>query len=81
MEKKFLESLKNILMCYSIRNTSVGYCQGMNFIGGRILLIIGNEEQAFWLFIQIMENILPIIYYLIILFKNFYLLNVHHSRN
>lgn len=63
MTDNFLQKLKNILICYSIRNTSVGYCQGMNFIGGRILLIIGNEEQAFWLFIQIMENILPIIYY------------------
>ena len=63
MTDSFLEKLKNILVCYSIRNTSVGYCQGMNFIGGRILLVMGNEEQAFWLFIQIMEKILSIIYY------------------
>ena len=63
MNESFLEKLKNILVCYSTRNTSVGYCQGMNFIGGRILQVIGNEEHAFWLFIQIMEKILPIIYY------------------
>jgi hypothetical protein len=63
MENTFLEKLKNILICYSTRNTSVGYCQGMNFIGGRLLLIMGNEEQAFWLFIEIMEKILPVIYY------------------
>ena len=63
MEKKFLERLKNILMCYSIRNSSVGYCQGMNFIVGRLLLIMDNEEQAFWIFIQIIEKILPLIYY------------------
>ena len=63
MKETFLEKLKNILICYSTRNTSVGYCQGMNFIGGRLLLIMGNEEQAFWLFIQIMEKILPVIYY------------------
>ena len=63
MSERFLEKLKNILICYSIRNTTVGYCQGMNFIGGRLLLIMGNEEQAFWLFIQIMEEILPITYY------------------
>ena len=63
MNEKFLEKLKNILVCYSIRNTTVGYCQGMNFIGGRILLIMGNEEQTFWLFIQLMEEILPITYY------------------
>lgn len=63
MKESFLEQLKNVLICFSTRNTSVGYCQGMNFIGGRLLLIMGNEEQAFWLFIQIMEKILPIIYY------------------
>ena len=44
MEKNFLDKLKNILMCYSIRNTTVGYCQGMNFIAARILLIMDNEE-------------------------------------
>lgn len=58
-----MEKLKNILICYSIRNTTVGYCQGMNFIGGSLLLIMGNEEQAFWVFIQIMEHILPITYF------------------
>ena len=63
MKENFLEKLKNILICYSTRNTSVGYCQGMNFIGGRLLLIMGNEEQAFWLFIEIMEKIMPVIYY------------------
>ena len=63
MEKSFLEKLKNILMCYSIRNTSVGYCQGMNFIVGRLLLIMDNEEQVFWIFIQIIEKILPLFYY------------------
>ena len=63
MEKSFLNKLKNILKCYSIRNTSIGYCQGMNFIVCRLLLIMNNEEQAFWLFLQIIEKILPIIYY------------------
>ena len=63
MEKPFLSKLKNILMCYSIRNTSIGYCQGMNFIVCRLLLIMDNEEQVFWIFIQIIEKILPIIYY------------------
>ena len=63
MEKSFLTKLKNILICYSIRNTSIGYCQGMNFIVGRLLLIMDNEEQVFWIFIQIIEKILPIIFY------------------
>ena len=35
--------LKNILICYSIRNSSIGYCQGFNFIVGRLLMYLDNE--------------------------------------
>ena len=28
----FKENMRNILVCYSIRNNSIGYCQGFNFI-------------------------------------------------
>ena len=59
MSPKFIEKLKNILNCYSIRNSTIGYLQGMNFIVGRILLIIENEERAFWIFTQILEKLLP----------------------
>ena len=89
MEQSFLEKLKNILLCYSIRNTSIGYCQGMNFIVCRLLLIMDNEEQAFWIFIQIIEKILPIIFYsdfagiiidttIIDAFLSFYLCNFYN---
>jgi len=37
--------------------------QGFNFIVGRILKIIPNEESAFWIFCQIIEYILPINYF------------------
>ena len=63
MDDKFQQSLRNILVCYSTRNTSVGYCQGMNFIASRLLLIMGNEEQTFWLFLQILEKMVSLIYY------------------
>ena len=63
MDDKFQESLRNVLVCYSTRNTSVGYCQGMNFVVSRLLLIMGNEEQTFWLFFQIMECLVSLIYY------------------
>ena len=39
LEKK----LRNILVCYSIRNNSIGYCQGFNFIVLRILEVMQNE--------------------------------------
>ena len=63
MDEKFQESLRNVLVCYSTRNTSVGYCQGMNFVVSRLLLIMGNEEQTFWLFFQIMECLVSLMYY------------------
>ena len=39
------KKMKNVLMCYSIRNSSIGYTQGFNFIVGRLLKIIGNEVR------------------------------------
>lgn len=58
-----LKAMKNILLAYSRRNVSIGYCQGFNFIIGRVFKIILNEENSFWLFVQIIENILPLSYY------------------
>ena len=37
------KSMKNILMCYSIRNSSIGYCQGFNFLVLRLLQVIKGE--------------------------------------
>ena len=39
----FEQKMRNILVCYSIRNNSIGYCQGFNFIVLRILENIENE--------------------------------------
>ena len=63
MDENFQKSLRNVLICYTTRNTSVGYCQGMNFVVSRLLLIMKDEEQTFWLFLQIMESIVSLIYY------------------
>jgi hypothetical protein len=63
MDEKFQKSLRNVLICYSTRNTTIGYCQGMNFVVSRLLLILGNEEHTFWVFYQIMETFLRLDYY------------------
>ena len=55
----FLTKLSNILICYNRRNLSVRYVQGFNFIVAHILNIINDEEKAFWVFVQLIENILP----------------------
>ncbi len=66
-----LHKLKNVLLAYSRRNITIGYCQGFNFIVGRLLKIYTeeviesflNQEEAFWVFVQIVENYLPLNYY------------------
>ena len=59
---KFIDPLRNVLFSFVKRNPTIGYCQGMNFIVGNLLKIL-NEEQSFWVFVAITENILPIDYY------------------
>jgi hypothetical protein len=48
MDAAFRFHLQNVLMCYSIRNPQIGYCQSMNFVTGLFLLFL-DEESAFWL--------------------------------
>ena len=54
--------LFNVLIAYSRRNCKIGYCQGFNLIVAKLLQIF-EEEDAFWIFVQIIENILPCEYY------------------
>ena len=63
MNENFLQKMKNILLCYSTRNSTVGYCQGMNFLVARLLMIMEDEENVFWIFVQIMENMLSLLNY------------------
>ena len=51
-EKENIKKLKNILIAVSRRETTIGYCQGFNFIVGKILKICRNEVIIF-LFILI----------------------------
>ena len=59
-QKDTINKLRNILLTYSKRNLSIGYVQGFNFIVGRMLKYISNEEKVFWLFTQVIEYILTI---------------------
>ena len=62
---KHVESLKNILQAFTVRNASLNYCQGLNTIVGYLLKIMDfKEEETFYLFLILMENILPYDYYL-----------------
>ena len=51
------EALKNILVAFAAYNPDVGYCQGMNFVAGFLLIISGfREEESFWAFLLIMTR-------------------------
>lgn len=62
LKTEMLEGIKRILIAYTLRNPVVGYCQGMNFVLGRIIFQL-PEEEAFWVFAMLLERILPIDYY------------------
>ncbi|KAM9817402.1 growth hormone-regulated TBC protein 1-A [Neosynchiropus ocellatus] len=51
--------LYNVLLAYGHHNPAVGYCQGMNFIAGYLLIITKNEEKSFWLMDALLGRILP----------------------
>ncbi|KAF3070825.1 TBC domain-containing protein C4G8.04 [Daldinia childiae] len=55
--------LNEVLRAYARHNPEVGYCQGMNLIAANLLLIMPSTEDAFWVFVSIIERILPQGYY------------------
>ena len=48
---------------YSVRNGTVGYCQGFNFVVGKLLQVM-REEEAFWTFASIIESLMPVDYFI-----------------
>lgn len=43
-------SLRRVLRAYSLYDTDVGYCQGMNFIAATLITFM-EEEEAFWMLV------------------------------
>jgi hypothetical protein len=42
-DKKNLTKLKNILLAFTRRESTIGYCQGFNFIVGKLLKVCEDE--------------------------------------
>ncbi|XP_059233471.1 growth hormone-regulated TBC protein 1 isoform X4 [Mustela nigripes] len=53
------KTLYNVLLAYGRHNQGVGYCQGMNFVAGYLILVTQSEEEAFWLLDALVGRILP----------------------
>ena len=70
-----LNQLRQVLICYSIRDSSIGYCQGLNFIVSNLLEVLEDEvnnlflllfyfqEDTFWVYTNIIEELLPLNFY------------------
>lgn len=51
--------LFNILIAFSNYDRRVGYCQGLNYIAGILLLICKDEETSFWLLKHLVQEVTP----------------------
>ncbi|KXZ48876.1 hypothetical protein GPECTOR_25g461 [Gonium pectorale] len=52
-------AMRRILTAYSLHNPLVGYCQGLNFVAGVILVAVDRDEElTFWLLAALIERIL-----------------------
>jgi len=52
-----VESLRSVLRAYADFEPEVGYCQGMSFIAGMLLLNSGDDEEAFLMLVQFMRQL------------------------
>ncbi|XP_066147154.1 growth hormone-regulated TBC protein 1-A-like isoform X1 [Euwallacea fornicatus] len=51
--------LYHVLATFAHQNPEVGYCQGLNYIAGLILLVTKDETVTFWLLKTLVDEILP----------------------
>ncbi len=54
-----LNKLRVVLQAFSCRNRAIGYCQAMNYLVARLLMLGGDEEDAFWILCAICEDMFP----------------------
>ncbi|ERE83332.1 TBC1 domain family member 2A-like protein [Cricetulus griseus] len=59
----FPDELRRVLLAFSWQNPTIGYCQGLNRLAAIALLVLEDEESAFWCLVAIVETILPAEYY------------------
>ncbi|XP_029459785.1 TBC1 domain family member 2A isoform X2 [Rhinatrema bivittatum] len=60
---ELVQKLRRVLLAFSWQNPTIGYCQGLNRLAALALLVLEEEESAFWCLVDIVENIMPVEYY------------------
>ena len=51
-----VETMRKVLLAYSMHNPDVGYCQSLNFLSAALLLYL-EEQDAFWVLMYIVEGL------------------------
>lgn len=49
-------ALERLMRAYAAMRPDVGYCQGMSYVLALCLDVAGGENEAFWLFAQLVDN-------------------------
>ena len=52
------EALERVLLTFTLKYPSIGYCQSMNFVALALLRAMRSEENAFWVLSGICTNVL-----------------------
>ncbi|KAG9480495.1 hypothetical protein GDO78_012126 [Eleutherodactylus coqui] len=60
---EFIQKLRRVLLAFSWQNPTIGYCQGLNRLAALALLVLEDEESAFYCLVDVVENIMPAEYY------------------
>lgn len=50
------QRLYNVLVALAYVKPSIGYCQGLNFIAGALLKVLGSEASTFWTLLGMMRR-------------------------
>ena len=56
-------ALRELLLAFLARRPEIGYCQGMNLVAGYLLLCLPSTQDAFWVFVYLIEHPLSDIYF------------------
>jgi hypothetical protein len=59
---EFRQALTRVLVAFSVHAAEIGYCQSLNFLAGFLLLLL-DEEKAFWCLVVIVDELFPPDYY------------------
>lgn len=52
-------ALRRILLAFSICAPHIGYCQSLNYLAGIFLLVLQDEEAAFWMLVTTVQDFFP----------------------